>query len=105
MGSFCDVVVAPVRDARKVATANGSLEKWKSCSFKGLTGVDFAVLHKIVTAKRAPDFEFVHTAEGVMVQRIPDETVNALAALQPSQLARVAKRWSRSDELKGTEAQ
>ena len=105
MGSFCDVVVASTREAKKIAAANGNLGQWPSCSLKGLSHVSFATLYEILTSKSVDevlsDFDFLHTDESVIVQRFPNAVVKALAQLEKPKLARVAKKWSRTEELEG----
>lgn len=105
MGSFCDVVAAPVKDAKKVADANGNYAKWKSAGLKGLSHVNFAVLQAQLTGVRAvdafEDYVFLETGASVMVQRIPDALVAALAKLPPKELPKAAKAWAASEELEG----
>lgn len=108
MGSFCDLVAAPVKDAKKLAAANGDFKKWgQAASLKGLSHVNFAVLQHILSGVRTidvlDDYEPLDAPSGILM-RCPDALVTAVAKLRPKDLPAVVKAWCASEELEGYRA-
>jgi len=104
MGFFTDIVVVSPKEAKQVSRHASPTEKWPGCEAKSLDQVTFGTLYGILAGDPEADIDFEDissSGKGAWVSRFPETFVECLTEYAPKDFLRVAKKWSKTEELRG----
>src|SRR5262249_52508835 len=103
MSFFTDIVVVSQKEAKRVSRQTSPTSKWPGCEGKNLDQVTLGTLYGILVGDTDADVEFEDISfskEGMWVSRFPDDYVERLSQLDTKSLPWVAKKWSKTAELR-----
>ena len=115
MAVYTDLFIATESEVLSVPLYEQSpVEYFPTVEAKGITTLHLATLEAIATGQAEPyalvyarldalDESVVRQWQNdVVVERVPDTLVEALARLAPREIAQVAQRWEDTDEMRAT---